>query len=73
MYHAAVAAGDAIIVVCGGFRAPRDSSSCEPTRGSSSLLIEHTFYGPPRLDNLVGNQQNECSALRNKLANMYPF
>ncbi len=37
------------------------------------FTIEYTFYGPQRLVNLVGNQQNECSALHDKQANMYPF
>ncbi len=46
-------------------------------RGAQScfkhLTIEHKFYGPPRLVNLVENQQNECSALHDKQANMHLF
>ncbi len=37
------------------------------------LTIEYTFNGPPHLVNLVGNQQNECSALHDKQTNMYSF
>ncbi len=37
------------------------------------LTIEYTFYGPPHLVNLVGNKQNECSALHDKQANMFCF
>ncbi len=53
-------------------------SSCpgEPTHDvSSTYPNEHMFYAPPRLVNLglVGNQQNECSALRKEQANTYIF
>ncbi len=37
------------------------------------LTIEYTFYGPPRLGNLVGNQHNECLALHDEQSNMYSF